>query len=477
MPEKPSVFKSTAWYGAGNLILRAVNFLLLPLYSQVLSTQEFGNYALILAFYSIALIIYQAGFGIGFTKFYLDETDSVKRKTVFSSILNTVFIISVLLSTIGIIFTNQISYLLLGSSAFSQLFFIVFISLLFENIFFFLLYYFKTLEKSKFVVFITGISSTVNFILNVILVYYLSLGIKGIFIALLVSNAAAVLILAPIIFKDYIASINSEIIKQVFRFSSPLFIGSIFAVFIEVVDRYFIDYYLDTSEVGIYSFSYRIALVMNLFVISFRTAWAPRAINNYKEGNYSTDFGKIFTKLIASTLLVFITVSLFIGDLFEIQISGFEIFNESYKPGIEIIPVVLFSYIFSGLSGFYSVYPFVAGKSKHFLISDVAALLINIVLNILLIKPLGIMGAAVATLAGLSFNTIYLWFVSKNNIKINYEKNKSAVIFMSGILFFAAGFYLNIFIVDVLLVIVFAAIVKYKLDISFHKLLSFIKSP
>lgn len=477
MQAKPSVFKSTAWYGAGNLILRAVNFLLLPLYSQVLSTEEFGNYALILAFYSIALIIYQAGFGIGFTKFYLDETDSEKRKTVFSGILNTVFIISVLLSTIGIIFKNQISLLLLGSSAFAQLFFIVFISLFFENILFFLLYYFKILEKSKFVVFITAISSTVNFLLNIILVYFFAFGIEGILISLLVSNAAAVIILAPFVFKDYAATINSELIKRVFKFSLPLFIGSIFAVFIEVVDRYFIDYYLDTSEVGIYSFSYRIALVMNLFVISFRTAWAPRAINNYRGGNYSDDFGKIFTKLITSTLLVFIIVSLFVGDLFEIKISGFEIFNDSYRPGIEIIPVVLFSYIFSGLSGFYSVYPFVAGKSKHFLISDVSALIINVVLNILFIPAFGIIGAAAATLAGLSFNTIYLWLVSRNHIKINYETNKTTVIFISAVICFAAGFYINLFWMDILLVAVFILIIKNKMDISFNKLLTFIKSP
>lgn len=244
-----------------------------------------------------------------------------------------------------------------------------------------------------------------------------------------------------------------------------------------MVDRYFIDYYLDTSEVGIYSFSYRIALVMNLFVISFRTAWAPRAINNYKEGNYSDDFGKIFTKLISTTLLVFIFVSLLIGDLFELKISGFEIFNESYRPGIEIIPIVLFSYIFSGFSGFYSVYPFVSGKSKHFLISDVSALIINVVLNILLIPAFGIMGAAAATFAGLFFNTIYLWLVSRNNIKINYEMNKVWLIFVSGIICFAAGFYINIFFVDVLLIAAFVFVLKYTLDISIDKLLSFIKSP
>ena len=45
----------------------------------------------------------------------LRAKDEEKRKTVLSSILNTVFIISVLLSTIGLIFTNQISFLLLGS--------------------------------------------------------------------------------------------------------------------------------------------------------------------------------------------------------------------------------------------------------------------------------------------------------------------------------------------------------------------------
>ncbi|OGU33129.1 MAG: hypothetical protein A2068_14650, partial [Ignavibacteria bacterium GWB2_35_6b] len=400
-----------------------------------------------------------------------------KRKTVLSSILNTVFIISVLLSTIGLIFTNQISFLLLGSSAFAQLFFIVFLSLFFENIYFFLLYYFKTLEKYKFVVFITTISSSTNFILNILLVYYFSLGIQGIFIAQLVSSAVIVFVLVPFIFRDYYISVNTELLKKVFKFSAPLFIGSIFAVLLEVVDRYFIDYFLDTSEVGIYSFSYRIALVMNLFVISFRTAWAPRAISNYREENYSNDFGKIFTKLIASTIFVFIIVSLFIGDFFDIKVFGYEIFNNSYKPGIEIIPVVLLGYIFSGFSGFYSVYPFVSGKSKHFLISDVSALIINVVLNILLIPTFGIMGAAVATLAGLSFNTFYLLLVSRNNIKINYETNKAVIIIISGVICFAVGFHINLFWLDILLIAGFIFVIKNTLEISFEKLLSFFKSP
>lgn len=477
MQAKPSVFKSTAWYGAGNLIFRAVNFLLLPLYSQVLSTAEFGNYALIMAFYSIALIFYQAGFGIGFTKFYLDADSEEKRKTVLSSILNTVFFLSVILSTIGLFFTNQISFLLLGSSAFSQLFFVVFVSLFFENISYFLLYYFKTLERSKFVVLITTVSSSVNFILNILLVYYLSLGVQGIFIAQLAAGAVIVFVLIPLVLKDYIILIDKELIKKVFKFSAPLFIGSIFAVLLEVIDRYFIDYFLNTSEVGIYSFSYRIALVMNLFVISFRTAWAPRAINNYKEGNYSDDFGKIFTKLIASTLLVFIVVSLFAGDLFNTKVFGYDVFSESYRPGIEIIPIVLLAYLFSGFTSFYSVYPLVTGKSKHFLISDICALVINVVLNILLIKPLGIMGAAVATLVGVSFNTIYLWLISKNNIKINYEMKNVIVIIISGLMCFVAAFYINMLWVDIVLITAFVFVIKYILGINIAKLLSFIKSP
>lgn len=477
MQAKPSVFKSTAWYGAGFLILRAVSFFLLPMYSQVLDPNEFGNYALIMAFYTTALIIYQAGFGIGFTKFYLDEADEAKKKIVLSSILNTVFIISVLLSTIGLFFTNQISVLLLGSPAFAELLFIVFITLFFENISYFLLYYFKTLERSKFVVVITSISSIVNFSFNIFLVYFIELGIQGIIISQLIASSIVVFILVPIIFKDFLFSIDKELIKRIFVFSAPLFVGSIFAILLEVADRFFIDFYLDKGEVGIYSFSYRIALIMNLFVISFRTAWAPRAINNYKEGNYSYDFGQIFTKLITSTVFIFLFVTLLIGDVFNVHIFGFEIFNSSYEPGIAVIPVVLLGYIFSALASFYSVYPLVAGKSRHFLISDFSALAINIVLNIILIKPLGIMGAAVATLAGLSVITIYLWFVSKDKIQVDYEMKKLGLILISGAVCFSFGYLINLFLVDVIVIIMFTLSLKYILDINLTRILSFLKSP
>lgn len=477
MSGKPNVFKSTAWYGAGFLILRSVHFLLLPMYSQVLQTDEFGDYALIMAFYTISIVIYQAGFGIGFTKFYLDEENEEKRKTVLSSILNTIFLISVSLSAAGLFFSNQISELILGTSSYSQLFFILFITLFFENISYFLLYYFKTLEKSKFVVLITTISSVVNFALNIILVYYYKLGIEGIMIAQLVSGAVVVVILIPMIFKDYLITIDGELIKKVFTFSAPLFVGSIFAILLEVSDRYLIDFYLNKSQVGIYSFSYRIALIMNLFVISFRTAWAPRAINSYKEGGYSTDFGQVFTKLIASTLLIFISVSLLAGDVFNLEIFGIDLFNSEYAPGVTIIPFVLTGYIFSAFAGFYSVYPLVKGKSKHFLISDIGALMVNLILNVLLIKQFGIMGAALATLIGLSVITIYLWIVSRKKIEIIYERSKIKLILSSAVLCFSFGYYMDMLLIDIAAVLVFTASLKYILDISFEKVINFLKSP
>lgn len=477
MSQKPSVFKSTAWYGAGFLILRAVNFFLLPMYSHVLNPDEFGNYSLIMAFYTIALVIYQAGFGIGFTKFYLDENNDDRKKVVLSSILNTIIIISVILSSFGLLFTKQVSTILLGTPAFFGIFFIVFLTLLIENIAYFLLYYFKTLERSKFVVIVTSISTVFNFIINIYLVYYLREGIRGIFIAQLIASSIVVIILFPIIFKDYILSIDKKLLKRVFIFSAPLFIGSIFAILLEVADRYFIDFYLNKAEVGIYSFSYRIALIMNLFVISFRTAWVPRAINNYKEGDYSKDFGQIFTKLLSSTIFIFICVTLVVGDTFNINLFGYELFGQEYLPGIYIIPVVLLSYIFSAFSGFYSVYPLVEGKSRHFLISDFLALAINVILNILLIKPYGIMGAAAATLAGLMFMTIYLWLVSRNKISINYETKKIILILACGVLCITVGYFADKLLVDLLVIIIFAVSLKYILDISLAKFLSFLKSP
>jgi O-antigen/teichoic acid export membrane protein len=454
MEKKTSLSKATAWYTTGNLFVRSVSFLLLPLYSNLISTTEFGNYALIMSLYAIISVFYYSGLQSALSKYYLEEDNEYKRKEIFSTIFNSIVIIGLILTTIIFLSADWIAEVSAGSRNYTGLIRMVFGALFFESIAFITLHLLRTKELARKVVIYSSFSAAVNFLLNIYLVYVLNLGIEGIILAQLITAAFLFAILLPVLKENYIRVFNFGLTKILFVFVFPLIVGGLLSSSVDVIDRFIIDHFLGKGEVGIYSFSYRIALVMNIFVLSLRSAWTPYSIRLYNEGNYTSEFGKSFTKIIAVCLLIFLMVSMFIDDLFNFHLNGFYLFDPAYRSGIIIIPVVLASYILSAIVTYYSVYPYVSGKSIHFLVSDLIAFVINIALNFILIPLYGIMGAAVATLFSYLGAAAYLLLISEKKIKIAYEPSKIVLILVSTSFFYLISKLLHIFFVDIILFII-----------------------
>jgi len=454
MEKKSSLSRATAWYTIGNLFVRSVSFLLLPLYSNLISTEEFGRYSLVMSLYAIIAVFYQSGLQSALSKYYLEEENESRRKEIFSTIINAAGLIGITLTIIIFILSGWIALEATGTAGYSGLIRIIFASLFFETITFITLHLLRTKELARKVVVYSSFSAVVNLIFNIYLVYFLKLGIFGIIWAQLVTSVSLFFILLPFLRDSYMPRMRTDMLKTFLTFSYPLVIAGLLSAAVEVIDRFIIDHFLGKSEVGIYSFAYRIALVMNIFVMSLRGAWTPYSIRIYNAGNYSEEFGKSLTKIVGVSLLIFLTVSIFIDDLFTLNFSGFFLFNPQYRGGIEIIPVVLASYIFSAVVTYYSVYPYVSGKSIHFLVSDLIALVINIVLNFWLIPLYGIMGAAAATFFSYLGNAAYLVIISERKIKITYEMWKIVSILFSISLFYLVSKLLDLFAVDVILFII-----------------------
>ncbi|HSD63979.1 MAG TPA: oligosaccharide flippase family protein, partial [Ignavibacteriaceae bacterium] len=423
-------------------------------YSNLISTEDFGDYSLIMSLYAVIAVFYQSGLQSALSKYYLEEKDEGKRKEIFSTIINSAGIIGLILTVVIFILAGWISKEATGAVNYENLIRIVFAALFFETITFITLHLLRTKELARKVVIYSSFSAGINLILNVYLVYYLDLGIYGIIWAQLVTSALVFVILLPFLRENYLRVLKSDLIQTIFLFSYPLIIAGLLSASVDVIDRFIINHFLGKSEVGIYSFSYRIALVMNLFVMSLRSAWTPYSIRLYNEGNYSIEFGKSLTKIIAASLLIFLIVSIFIDDLFKIQFAGLNLFDPQYTGGIIIIPVILISYIFSGVVTYYSVYPYISGKSIHFLISDLIALVINITMNFILIPVYGIIGAAAATFFSYLGCAGYLVILSGHKIKITYEPLKIVAILFSIGLFYLVSKLLNIFLVDIILFII-----------------------
>jgi O-antigen/teichoic acid export membrane protein len=467
-----SLSKSVAWYGLGNIFIRSVSFILLPFYSNLISTTEYGNYALLMSVYSIISVLYQFGLYGSLNKFYIEESSQEKKKIIFSTLLNFIVLTGIIITIVLCFFSAGITKIILGFTGYSSLMMLIFITLFIETICFYIILLLKTKELSKLAVIYSGTGAVLNLIFNIVFVFIYRLSIAGIILAQLLSSAVLFLFMIRAIRDDYIPQIDPLIIRLLLKFAYPLLLAGFLSAAVDVADRFILNYFLGTSEVGIYSFAYRIAMVMNVFVISFRAAWNPHSLNLFYSDDYKSSFGTTLSKLVAISCIILLAVSLFSKYLFEINVDGLYLFNSMYKPGIIILPLVLTGYIFSGISSFYSVYPNISNKSHHFLVSDLIAFVSNIIVNIIFIPKYGIIGAAFATAIGFLFGAAYLFFISRDQIKIDYQTKKLSIIILSALIFLFLGLNLDSLLVDLVIVLMYLLTLHYFVKMEITNLFS-----
>lgn len=458
--KKSNLFKSVAWYGVGNILVRSVSLILLPLYSNLISTKEFGNYSLLVSVYTIIATIFQFGMSLALNKFYTEEPDDEKKKMIFSTILNAIILLGILL-TIGIGFLSVlIVKTIFGSEEFSLLLVFLLVCLFFETINFYIIYLLKIKELPKETVLYSVVGAVVNLSLNILFVFYLKLSIKGIILAQLLSGIILFIVSLRIIKETYLFILDKKVLFTVVIFSFPLFAASMLTAWTNVADRFILNAFMSKEDVGIYSFVYRIALVMNVFVVSFVAAWNPYSVKHYFKNEYGSLYGKTLSHLIAGGILLFLSVSFFIDFFFEVKIFGMFVLNPIYKPGIISLPFIMVGYFFNGISAYYAVYPYVSNKTYQLFITDFISLSINILLNFLLIPKYGLLGAAISTAVAFIFGAVYLFLISRNKILINYERKEMSLMIFSGAIIYLVGNYFHHFLAKIVFLLFYVYILN-----------------
>jgi O-antigen/teichoic acid export membrane protein len=467
---KSNLSASVAWYGLGNLFVRSLSFILLPLYSNLISTTEFGNYSLLLSVYAVVQVFFQFGMFGALNKFYIEEKTDYKKLLIFSSILNSIIIIASFLTLTLWLLSSDISIIIFKSPDFKNILTLTFVALLYETLGFYILSLLKTMGQAKKVVTYSAFGAISNLVLNVFFVYFLRLSVLGIILAQLSSSIILLLLLLPLIRNKYVFKIDKGILIVVIKFSLPLIFANLFMAGSNVADRFILNIYAGREQVGLYSFAYRIALIMSILIGSFSTAWHPHSLNLFYSDEFKFNFGKILSKLIAVSCLLLLVVSLLAGYLFDIHLLGISFFNPLYHDGFVIIPIVMIGYIFNGLSSYYSVYPSVSNKSYHLMFSELIAFLINVLLNIILIPHFGIIGAALSTAIGFLSGASYLFTISRKKIKIEYRLKELLVIIISAIVCLLVGKELNSFLLDIILIIIYLLILNFFTKIKLRRI-------
>lgn len=429
--------KDTAIYGISTIVGRFLGFLLVPFYTNIFSTYEFGVYSNIYAYIAFLNIVYIYGMDAAFLK-YKSIADSTEEKKVFSTPYIFVTITTLLFSIILFLVKVPLSDGMSIPAQFSYLLNYVILILILDTLALIPFSNLRLQRKATKFATIKILNILINIGLNIYLIIVLDYGIEAIFISNAIASLFSFIALLPEIAKYFVARIDKDLLKKMLKFGVPYLPASIAATIVQVIDRPILVRIAGESALGIYQANYKLGIFMMLFVSMFQYAWQPFFLNNAKDENAKKLFSKILTLYVIAASLILVVLSLFISDFAQIEIfGGRTIIGREFLSGLYIVPVVLLAYIFHGMYVNFQAGIYIEEKTKYFPFVTGAGALINVVVNIILIPQIGIMGAAFATLASYVVMASGLFIVAQKFYKIDYEFLKIGTIFL---LIAAAGF-------------------------------------
>jgi len=435
--------KDTGVYGISTIIGRFLTFILTPYYTHVFNRADFGIFTNFYAFIGIFSVVFIYGMDAAYLKFASKPVIGDKKDN-FSTPYLFVLFVGIIISVIISLFQSSFVSLLEISPSYVYLMKYV-IGILFIDSICVIPFLTLRLEHraKKFAAF-KLINIIVNVLLNVFLISKLKLGVEAVFISNIIASLTSLILLMPTVVSNLKFKTNNLLLKRLLKFGLPYFPAGLAAMMIQSIDRPILTHLTDLSTSGLYSANYKLGIFMMLFVNMFQYAWQPFFLQNAEDKNAKEMFGKVLTYFTIAASFILVVLSLFIDDLAKIHFANRTIIGASYLSGLNIVPVVLFGYMFLGIYTVFTVGIFIKEKSIYVPVITGIGAAVNIGTNFALIPVMGIMGAAIATLAAYFVMAVIYFFVTQKFYKINYEYAKLAKIFIS-LFIVAVIYYLQLF--------------------------------
>jgi O-antigen/teichoic acid export membrane protein len=295
------IFSDTVIYTFGSVFNRLLPFLLLPLYTLYFKPAEYGVFSLVYSFWFFVSVFYLYGMETSFQKFFIEAKSQEEKKTIFSSTLILILFTSLVFSVVIFMLSGVISVKITGNESNSYLIRLLALILVIDSLYRFPMILINSEQRSKLYSAINAAAVILNVAVNIVLIINFNMGIEAIFYSYLISYSF-VFIAAFAFSKKYFSLIfNFEKIKGLFKFSHQFLYYGLFLISMDLVDRFIIEYFKGSAEVGIYSASYRIGIVMNLVITGFKVAWTPFFLNLKDEEGNKEIFSKIFLIFVTGT--------------------------------------------------------------------------------------------------------------------------------------------------------------------------------
>ena len=475
-----SLAKDTAIYGLSSIVGRFLNYLLTPLYTEVLaaSSGKYGIVSNVYAYTALILVFLTFGMETGFFRFANKTTEDPKK--VYANSLIFVGGLSLIFVVLCFLFLDPISSLLGYPDHPDYIAMMVLVVALdsFQCIpFAYLRYQKRPIKFAAIKLFnIVGLILLNLFFLllcpwldvhahSLVSWFYDPEYLVGyIFVANLIMTSVQMFFFIPEL-RGLVWRPDKALLKRMVNYSFPILIFGLVGILNQTVDKMIYPFLFEDRQeglvqLGIYSATSKVAMVMAMFTQAFRYAYEPFVFGKSRNSDDRGTYAAAMKYFFIFSMLAFLAV-MFYMDLLRYMVAS------DYWEGLSVVAIVMGAEIFKGIYFNLSFWYKLIDETRWGAYFSLIGCAVLVVMNILLIPRYSYMACAWAGFCGYGIAMLLSYFVGQKKYPIQYDlKAIGSYVLLAAVLYLAAEYvpieniYLRMVYRTVLLLVFVAYIVR-----------------
>lgn len=418
MSKYKELAKNTGIFALANFSSKILIFLLVPIYTRVLTTTEYGFYDLVYTTIQFFVPILTLNISEAVMRFLMK--DGVSKKSVFSIAVLDIFIGSIAFALLLLV--NNLFSLSDLISQYSIYIFVIFVFYTLNN---FLIQFSKGIDKIGVTAISGVISTAVMLAMNVILLVVFDWGLLGFFIANVCGYVIPCIYIVSRLrlWELFEIKIDKKLQWEMVYYALPLVLNILSWWVNNTSDRYIVTAIVGIQASAIISVAYKIPQILSTISAIFIQSWQISAIKIQEDKSDTTFVSNMLLYYNALLLIIASGIILFVKPISNI------LFGISFYSAWELVPFLIISSLFNAISGCIGAIMGAKMDTHNIAKSALVGMIANIILNIVLTFLMGPQGITISTLIA----SFLIFYMRKDSVKeINSETYRA--IYLSWIL-------------------------------------------
>lgn len=449
MDKNKELAKNTAIITVGKICTQFMSFFLMPLYTTVLSTEEYGIVDLVVTYTSLLIPVILFEVDQALFRFLMDvrkeekSTKEILSTACLFGLFQMLVAISIF-SVLQIFVVNEYKWFLMVNvlGAISS-------NLMLQSA--------RGLGKNTIYAIGSFISATSQIIGNIVFLLLFKLGVEGMLIATIAAHfITSLFIFVKLKLHRYISFkyFKRATLKNILEYSVPLIPNQLCWWILNVSDRTIVLLFLGTSFNGLLSVAHKFSSMYITFYNIFNLSWTESASLHINDN----DNEEFFTGVITNIFKLFICAG--IGIIACMPFAFPMLINSKFSGAYGVIPVFMLASMFNVFVGLYSVIYVALKKTKEIAKTSIYSGLINVVVHFVLVRWIGLYAAAVSTAIAFAIMALYRYYDLKKYINVKIPcKYLVLTVLMYGVT--TACYYSNNMFLQLMILIIDAFISLY----------------